>query len=116
MSVFIPIPKKGSAKNCSSYQTISLTSQASKVTLNILQARFQKYLNRELPDVQLGLGKAEVPEIKLPSVICIYFNANRWGNNENCDRFSLLSYKITTDVDCNLQIRRHFLERRLQQT
>ena len=68
MSVFIPIPKKGSAKNCSNYQTISLTSQASKVTLNILQARFQKYLNRELPDVQLGLGKAEVPEIKLPTV------------------------------------------------
>ena len=68
MSVFIPIPKKGSAKNCSNYQTILLTSQASKVMLNILQARFQKSVNQELPEVQLGLGKAEVPEIKLPTV------------------------------------------------
>ena len=68
MSVFIPIPKKGSAKNCSNYQTILLTSRASKVMLNILQARFQKSVNQELPEVQLGLGKAEVPEIKLPTV------------------------------------------------
>ena len=43
------------------------------------------------------------------SVICIYFNANRWRNNGNCDRFSLLSSKITTDVECNLEIRRHLL-------
>ena len=67
MSVFIPVPKKGSTKNCSNYQTILLTSQISKVMLNILQARFQKYLNQELPDVRLGLEKAEEPEIKLPT-------------------------------------------------
>ena len=67
MSVFIPVPKKGSTKNCSNYQTILLTSQISKAMLNILQARFQKYLNRELPDVRLGLEKAEEPEIKLPT-------------------------------------------------
>ena len=50
-SVFIPIPKKGNAKECSNYHTIALISQASKVMLKILQARLQQYLNHELPDV-----------------------------------------------------------------
>ena len=56
-SVFIPIPKKGNAKECSSYHTIALISHASKVTLKILQARLQQYVNRELPDVQAGFRK-----------------------------------------------------------
>ena len=64
--VFIPIPKKGNAKECSNYHMIALISQASKVMLEILQARLQQYMNRELPDVQLVLEKAEEPEIKLP--------------------------------------------------
>ena len=51
-SVFIPIPKKGNAKECSNYCTIALISHASKVMLKILQARLQQYMNRELPDVQ----------------------------------------------------------------
>ena len=50
-SVFIPIPKKGNAKECSNYRTIALISHASKVMLNILQARLHKYVNQELPDV-----------------------------------------------------------------
>ena len=50
-SVFIPIPKKGNTKECSNYRTIALISHASKVMLKILQARFQQYMNRELPDV-----------------------------------------------------------------
>ena len=54
MSVFIPIPKKGNAKECSNYCTIVLISQASKVMLKILQARLQKYMNHELLDVQAG--------------------------------------------------------------
>ena len=53
-SVFIPIPKKGIAKECSNYRTIALISRASKVMLKILQARIQQYGNRELPDVQAG--------------------------------------------------------------
>ena len=53
-SVFIPIPKKGNAKECSNYCTIALISHASKVILKILQARLQQYVNRELPDVQAG--------------------------------------------------------------
>ena len=56
-SVFIPIPKKGNAKECSNYRTIALISHASKVMLKILQARLQQYINRELPDVQAGFRK-----------------------------------------------------------
>ena len=56
-SVFIPIPKKSNAKECSNYHTIALISHASKVMLKILQARLQQYVNRELPDVQAGFRK-----------------------------------------------------------
>ena len=56
-SVFITIPKKGNAKECSNYCTIAFISHASKVMLKILQARLQQYMNRELPDVQAGFRK-----------------------------------------------------------
>src|SRR5574337_526654 len=56
-SVFIPIPKKSNAKECSNYPTVALISHASKVMLKILQARLQQYMNRELPDVQAGFRK-----------------------------------------------------------
>ena len=56
-SVFIPIPKKGNAKECSNYCTIAFISHASKVMLKILQARLQQYVNHELPDVQAGFRK-----------------------------------------------------------
>ena len=56
-SVFIPIPKKGNAKECSIYHTIALISHASKVMLKILQARLQQYVNREFPNVQAGFRK-----------------------------------------------------------
>ena len=56
-SVFIPVPKKGNAKECSHYHTVSLISHTSKVMLKILQARLQQYLNYELPDVQAGFRK-----------------------------------------------------------
>ena len=68
MSVFIPIPKKGNAKECSNYSTIALISHASNVMLKILQARLQQYVNRELQMYKLGLEKAEEPEIKLPTL------------------------------------------------
>ena len=66
-SVFILIPKKDNAKECSSYRTIALISHASKVMLKILQARFQHYVNCELPDVEMVLEKSEEPKIKLPT-------------------------------------------------
>ena len=56
-SVFIPIPNKGNAKECSNYHTIAFISHAIKVMLKILQARLQQYVNHELPDVQAGFRK-----------------------------------------------------------
>ena len=56
-SGFIPIPKKGNAKECSLYHTIALISHSSKVILKILQVRFQQYVNHEIPDVQAGFTK-----------------------------------------------------------
>ena len=56
-SVFIPIPKKGNAKECSNYHTNALISHTSKVMLKILQARLQQYVNQEIPDVQAGFRK-----------------------------------------------------------
>ena len=56
-SVFIPIPKKGNAKECSNYHTIALISHATKVMLKIPQVRLQQYVNRKLPDVQAGFRK-----------------------------------------------------------
>ena len=62
-SVFISIPKKGNAKECSNYHTVALISHASKVMLKILQARLQQYMNFQM--FKLDLEKAEEPEIKL---------------------------------------------------
>ena len=64
--VFIPIPKKGNAKECSNYRTTALISHTRKVMLKILQARLQEYVNRELPDFQAGFRKGKEPENKLP--------------------------------------------------
>ena len=66
-SVFIPIPKKGNAKECSNYRTIALISHASKVMLKILQARLQQYMNQKLPDEQTVFRKGRGTKIKLPT-------------------------------------------------
>ena len=84
-SVFIPIPKKGNAKECSNYRTIALISHASKIMLKILQVRLQKYMNRELPDVQAGFKKAEEPEIKLPT------SAGSWKKQESSRKISIFA-------------------------
>ena len=76
-SVFIPIPKKGNAKECSYYCTIALISHASKVMLKILQARLQQYVNRELPDVQAGFRKGRGTRDQLPT------SAGSWKNQES---------------------------------
>ena len=65
MSVFIPIPRKGNAKECSNYRTIALISHTSKVMLKILQARLQQYMNLEL--LKLDIEKTEETETKLPT-------------------------------------------------
>ena len=66
-SVFIPIPKKGNAKECSNYCTIALILHTSKVMLKILQARLQQYMKCELPDVQAGFRKGRGTKGKLAS-------------------------------------------------
>ena len=75
-SVFIPIPKKGNAKECSNYHTSALISQASKVMLKILQARLQQYRTVNFLMFKLVLEKAEQPEIKLPT------SAGSWKRQE----------------------------------
>ena len=67
-SVFIPIPKKGNAKECSNYHTIALISHASKVMLKILQARLQQYVSHKLPDVQAGFKKGRGTRDKIANI------------------------------------------------
>ena len=71
-SVFILVPKKDNARECSNYYTIALISHASKVMLKILQARLQQYMNQELPDVQAGFRKGRRTRDKLPTSIGSY--------------------------------------------
>ena len=68
-SVFIPVPKKGNAKECSNYHTIALISHSSKVILKILQARLQQYMNLELPDVQAGFRKGRGNRDQMPTSV-----------------------------------------------
>ena len=82
-SVFIPIPKKGNAKECSNYCTIAFISQASKVMLKILQARLQQYVNRELPDFQAGFRKGRRTRDKLPT------SAGLWKKQESSRKTSI---------------------------
>ena len=65
---FILIPKKGNAKECSNYRTIAVISNTSKVTLKILQARLQQYVNQELPDVQAGFRKGRGTRDQIASI------------------------------------------------
>ena len=67
-SVFIPIPKKGNAKECSNYHTVTLISHASKVMLKIFQAKLQEYMNRELTDVQAGFKKGRGTRIHIANI------------------------------------------------
>jgi len=71
-SVFIPIPKKGNAKECSNYCTITLISHANKVMLKILQARLQQYVNCELPDVQTGFRKGRGIRDQIANIYCSF--------------------------------------------
>jgi len=80
-SVFIPIPKKGNAKEGSNYHTIALISHASKVMLKILQARLQQYVNRELPDVQAGFRKGRGTRDQIANIRWIIEKAKEFQKN-----------------------------------
>ena len=80
-SVFIPIPKKGNAKECSNYHTMALISQASKVMLKILQARLQQYVNHELPDVQAGFRKGRGTRDQIANIHWMIKKARKFQEN-----------------------------------
>ena len=80
-SVFIPIPKKGNAKECSNYHTIALISHASKVMLKILQARLQQYMNLEHPDIQAGFRKDKGTRDQIANICWIIEKAREFQKN-----------------------------------
>ena len=80
-SVFIPIPKKGNAKECSNYHTIAFISYASKVMFKILQARLQQYVNLELPDIQSGFRKGRGTRDQIASIRWIIAKAREFQKN-----------------------------------
>ena len=79
--IFIPIPKKGNAKECSNYHTITLISYASKVMLKILQAKLQQYVNCELPDVQAGFRKGRGTRGQIANICWIIEKAREFQKN-----------------------------------
>ena len=82
-SIFIPIPKKGNAKECSNYSTIVLISHSSKVILKILQARLHQYVNCELPDIQAGFRKGRGTRDQIANI------AGSWKKQESSRKTSI---------------------------
>ena len=80
-AVFIPIPKKGNAKECSNYRTIALISHASKVMFKILQVRLLQYVNQELPDVQAGFRKCRGTRDQIANICWIIEKAREFQKN-----------------------------------
>ena len=80
-SVFIPIPKKDNAKECSNYHTVALISHAGKVMLKILQARLQQYGNWELPDIQAGFRKGRGTRDQIANICWIIEKASEFQKN-----------------------------------
>ena len=80
-SVFTPIPKKGNAKECSDYHTIAVFSHTSKVMLNIVQARLQQYVNRELPDVQASFRKGRGTRDEIANICWVMEKGREFQEN-----------------------------------
>ena len=98
-SVFIPIPKKGNAKECLSYHTIALISHVTKSMLKIFQARLHQYVNRELPDVQAGFRKGRRTRDQSANIRWIMEKAREFQKNIN---FCCVNYAKAFDcVDHN---------------
>ena len=98
-SVFIPIPKKGNAIQCSHYRTIALISHARKVMLKILQVRFQQYMNREIPYVQAGFRKGRGTRDQIANIHWIIKKAREFQKN---NYFCFIDYVKAFDcVDHN---------------
>ena len=136
MSIFfIPVPKKGNAKECSNYRTIALISHASKVMLRILQASLQQYVNRELPDVQAGFRKGRGKRDQMANICWIIKKAREFQKNIyfcfidyakafdywitiNCGKFfKRLEYQTTWPAswETSMQVRKQQLELDMEQ-
>ena len=103
MSVFVPIPKKGNAKECSNYHTIALISHGSKVMFKILQARLQQYVNCELPGVQPGFRKDRGNGDHIANILWIIEKAREFQKNIS-DQFrsdAQLGPTLCDPVDCS---------------
>ena len=119
-SVFIPIPKKDSAKECSTYCTIVLISHASKVTLKIFQTRLQQYVNQEIPDIQAGFrkGRGTIDQTRVKGWLKTQHSKTKFIASspitsgqveqekvEAVTNFIFLGPKITVDNDCSHEIK-----------
>ena len=133
--VFIPIPKKGNAKECSNYCTVALISHTSKVMLKILQARLQQYVNHELPDVQASFRRGRGTRDQITNIGWIIRKSKRVPDKHlfllywlcqnlwlwitiNCGKFfKRWEYQITWPAswETYMHIRKHQLELDLEQ-
>ena len=102
-SVFIPIPKRGNAKECSNYHTIALISHASKLMFKILQARLQQYMNHELPDVQAGFRKIRGTRDQIANIRWIIEKAREYQKNI-CFCFLTMPKPLTVWITANWKI------------
>ena len=108
-SVFIPIPKKGIAKECSNYYASVLISHASKVMLKILQARLQQYMNQEIPDIQVGFWRGRRTRDQTANVCCIMKKARSSGKTPTSASLTTLKAFDCVDHKCEefLKIREY---------
>ena len=135
-SVFIPIPKKDNAKECSNYHTIALISHANKVMLKILQARLQQYGNHELPDVQARFRKGRGTRDQIAHICWIIEKAREfqktstsallttpksltvWITSTNCGKFlNKWEYQTTWPASCEIcmQVKKQHSELDMEQ-
>ena len=99
--VFIPIPKKGNAKECSSYRTIALISHSSKVMLKILQTRLLQYVKRELPDVQAGFRKGRGTRDQIANIRWIMEKGREFQKKISISAFLTMSKPLTVWITIN---------------
>ena len=107
--VFIPIPKKGNAKECSNYRTIALILHTNKIMLKILQARLQQFVNWELPDVQAGFRKGRGPRDQIANICWIIEKAREFEKHiyfcftDYARAFECVDHKKTVERDGSIR-------------
>ena len=105
-SVFIPIPKKGNAKECSNYCTIALISHASKVMLKIFQVRLQQYMNHELPDLQAGFRKGRGTRDQIANICWIAKKVREFQKNIYFCFIDYTKFFVWITINCGKFLKR----------